>query len=85
MELKVLKRGRELEAFSADKIKNGIMKAGGTAELAGSVALNTANWAKKTAKEGVVSTVEIHEKIVSLLAEKNKEVAEKFKSFVKSR
>jgi transcriptional regulator NrdR family protein len=85
LELKVLKKMGQMEAFSTEKIKNGIIKAGGTAKLARSVALNTAKWAKETAKEGVISTVEIHRKVVELLAEKDKEVAEKFKSFVKTR
>ena|GEM_PF-3159289 len=83
MELKVIKKAGELEAFSVDKIKSGIIKAGGTAKLAGTVALNTAKWAKETAKGGVISTVEIHKKVVNLLAEKNKEIADKFQSFVK--
>jgi transcriptional regulator NrdR family protein len=83
LELKVAKRAGKLEAFTADKIKNGIMKAGGTAELAGEVAVNTAKWAKKTAKGGVVSAVDIHNKVIELLYDKDQEIADKFKGFVK--
>lgn len=83
MELKVLKRAGKLEAFSVDKIKKGVMRAGGTAKLAGGVALSTAKWAKETAKGGVVSGVDIHNKVVGLLYEKDKEIAGKFKGFVK--
>jgi len=83
LELKVLKKAGKLEAFSADKIKKGVMKAGGTAKLAGDVALSTANWAKETAKEGVVSAVDIHSKVLELLHDKDKEIAGKFRSFVK--
>lgn len=83
MELKVSKRARKLEAFSVDKIKKGVIKAGGTAELAGGVALGTAKWAKKTAKGGIVSAVDIHSKVLELLYEKDKEIAGKFRGFVK--
>lgn len=72
-----------VEAFKPEKIKRGVMKAGGSAKLAADVAVKTAEWAKKTAKEGMISTVDIHRKVVELLSEKNKEVAEKFRSFVK--
>ncbi|NYZ76033.1 hypothetical protein H0N98_02170 [Candidatus Micrarchaeota archaeon] len=83
MELKVAKRAGEVEAFTVDKIKEGVMKAGGTAELAGEVALNTAKWATETAKGGVISVVDIHNKVAELLYGKDKEIAGKFKSFVK--
>ena len=83
MELKVLKRAGQVEAFSVDKVKKGVMKAGGTAKLAGSVALNTAKWAKDTAKGGVISAVDVHNKVAELLYEMDKEIAGKFKSFVK--
>ena len=83
MELKVLKRAGQVEAFSVDKVKKGVMKAGGTAKLAGSVALNTAKWAKDTAKGGVISAVDVHNKVAELLYETDKEIAGKFKSFVK--
>jgi hypothetical protein len=85
LELKVLKKAGQLEAFSVGKIKSGVIKAGGTAKLAGGVALRTAKWAKNTAKGGVVSAVDIHNKVAGLLYEKDKEIAEKFKSFVKKR
>jgi transcriptional regulator NrdR family protein len=83
LELKVLKRAGKVEAFSADKIKKGVTGAGGTAKLAGDVAFNTAKWAKETAKEGVVSAVDVHGKVLELLYEKDREIADKFKGFVK--
>ncbi len=75
----------QIEAFSEDKIKKGVMRAGGTAKLAGNITLSTANWAKETAKGGVISAVDIHTKVLGLLAEKDKQVAENFKNFVKRR
>jgi hypothetical protein len=83
LELKVLKRAGQLEAFSADKIKRGVMKAGGTARLAGSIATNAAKWAKETGKEGVISAVDLHSKVLDLLYKSDKEVADNFKGFVK--
>jgi len=83
LELKVAKRAGKVEAFTVDKIKEGVMRAGGTAKLAGEVALNTAKWAKKTAKGGVISAVDIHNKVAELLYGTDKEIAGKFKSFVK--
>jgi hypothetical protein len=85
LELKVSKRMGQIEKFSKAKIENGVMKAGGTAKLAGSVALKTASWAKETAKEGAISAVDIHRKVLELLDEKDKEVAKSFKNFVKKR
>jgi hypothetical protein len=85
LELKVMKKVGQVEAFSESKIKDGVMRAGGTAQLAGSIALSTAEWAKETAKDGVISAVDIHTKVLGLLAEKDKQVAENFKNFVKRR
>jgi hypothetical protein len=83
LELKVMKRAGQVEAFSADKIKRGVMKAGGTAKLAGTVATNAAKWSKEKAKEGVISAVDLYSKVLELLYESDREVADSFKGFVK--
>ena len=83
-ELKVKKKKETTEPFVMDKIKQGIIKAGGTAELAGKVALDVATWAKETAKEGVITSVEIQKKTVELLAETNKDISTAFQKFVKT-
>jgi transcriptional regulator NrdR family protein len=82
-ELKVQKKKGTTEPFMVEKIKSGIVKAGGTVELAGETALKVAGWAKETAKEGIVTTVEIQKKVIELLAETNEDIATAFQQFVK--
>ena len=83
MELKVIKRSARVEEFNAEKIKRGVMKAGATVKLAGSVATNTAKWAKDKAADGGVLASDLHSKVLEFLYESDREVADSFKNFMK--
>jgi transcriptional regulator NrdR family protein len=82
-ELKVQKKDGSLEPFMIEKITNSIKNAGGSSELAEEVANNVANWAKETAKNGVVATSDIRNKIIGLLNVKDLAVATKFQAYTK--
>jgi len=67
MELQVEKKDGRLEAFDRSKIINGILKSGAAQEEAENIANQVENWAKSTAVNGVIKTMDIGTKVLELL------------------
>jgi hypothetical protein len=77
--LSIKKRNGKLEDFSKKKVKEALKFAGAAAKDANEIADQLAVHAKKKAKKGIVTAVEIERSVVSFLVKKNKEMTENFK------
>ena len=82
-EIKVKKKDGKEEPLQLSKIENAVKKAGGSVTLAAESALEVGVWAKETAKEGIITTVELQKKVVEFVATKNNEVATAMQKFIK--
>ena len=77
--LSIKRRNGKLEDFSKKKVREALKLAGAAAKDANEIADQMAVQAKKQAKKGIVTAVEIERSVVGFLVKKNKEVTENFK------
>lgn len=82
-EIKVKKRNGSLQEFDRNKIESSIAKAGGTPEGAGKISVEVENWVSGAAVDGVISSLQIREKVLELLRVANPEVAKTFEEYRK--
>lgn len=83
-EIKVKKRNGSLQEFDRNKIESSIAKAGGTPEEAGRVSVEVESWVPSAAVDGVISSLQIREKVLELLRTPNPEVAKTFEEYRKA-
>ncbi len=81
--LKVEKRGGEIENWNYDKILLSIGKAMIPLERAEKIASQVEEWAKSQAKKGVISSEDLKDKIISLLKESDPISAEAYRVYKK--
>lgn len=83
-ELKVKKKDGRTEDYSEEKLKNSLVKADASEENAKKVASKVTEFVKEQANKGAVASSEIKNKVVEEMRKVNNEIAEKFRTFVKS-
>lgn len=82
-ELKVEKKGGQIESFTKDKVASSVVKAGGTPEQGESIATQVENWTPSVAKDGIVKTNEIRVKVLELLRAVNPQAAAAYEAYKK--
>jgi len=83
MNLQVRKKNGSLEPFTAEKVANSIVKAGGTVELAGEILEAVKYYVSNAGKKGIVDSKQIKSKVVDELASKDAKTANAYKNFKK--
>lgn len=79
----VKKRNGKLEDFSKKKINDALKLAGTATKDANKIVDLVALHAKKVAKQGIVTAVEVERSVVNFLVKRNREVTENFKKVAK--
>jgi len=79
----VQKKDGSLENFDRNKIVNGVVKAGGSAEEAEKVAAAIEAWLPTVAGAGVVTSTQIRAKVLEVLRTVNPTVATNFENYQK--
>jgi len=80
---KVLKKNGLTEDFDWNKLTQGIMKAGASAEDAEKVAMKVEEWLNSVAEDGVIKSYDLHVKVLEVLKEVNAKVGQAFEDFRK--
>lgn len=83
MEIQVRKKGGQLAPFDRNKVSNGMLKSGATAEEAAKIAAEVESWARGAAKDGVVNTLDVRAKVLELLRGVNPTAAASFEAYKK--
>ncbi len=83
MELQVQKKDGSLEPFDRNKIKNGLLESGASAQEAETIASQVEVWAQTAAVNNVVKTADIRTKVLELLQSANPTVAASFEAYQK--
>jgi hypothetical protein len=83
MNLQIRKRGGELEPWSVDKTINSAAVAGTSMKMAEAIGKLIESWAEKNAENGIVSSLQIRDKLVEVLAVVDSVAAEAYKAFKK--
>ncbi len=83
MNLQVRKKNGALEPFTAGKIANSIVKAGGTVELAAEILERVKYYASNAGKKGIIDSRQIKSKVVDELLPKDAKTAHAYKNFKK--
>ena len=81
--MKVKKKDGTEEPLQLSKVESLVKKAGGSAALAGETAIEVAVWVKEEGKRDVISMIDLQRKIISFVAKKNAQVANKAKEIIK--
>lgn len=81
--LQVEKKDGSLEPFDRAKTKASMVNAGASDSQAESLTTQIEGWAKQTAKEGVVKSSQIREKVLEVLRPVNPEAADAFEKYKK--
>ncbi len=81
--VKVKKKDGTEETLQLSDVESLIKKAGGSAALAGETAIDVAVWVKKEGKKDVISMIDLQKKIITFVAKKNAQVANKVTEIVK--
>ena len=81
-ELKVKKKGGEVEDFARSKVQGSVMAAGGSQEHAEQVTAGVESWAQTSGPE--VSVMGIRSKVLELLRPLNPEAADAYENYKKS-
>lgn len=83
MPLKVEKKDGTQEDFDRNKVASGIVKSGGTSEVAENVASQVESWANTSAVSGVIRSGDIRAKVLELLRGAAPQVATSFEMYQK--
>lgn len=81
--IKVEKRDGDLEDWNFDKSLLSIGKSMIPMKKATQIASRVEKWAKKKAKKGVITSIELRDKIIEILKEEDPIAAESYKSYKK--
>lgn len=82
-DLKVEKKGGEIEDWSYDKVLLSIGKSMIPLKKAEELARQVEKWANSKAKEGVISSEELREKVIEVLKENDSVAAESYRLYKK--
>jgi 2-phosphoglycerate kinase len=80
----VKKRDGVLEKFDMAKLKLSMLKEGASEDMAIDTAMAVMEWVKKESVYRIVPTYEIKEKLVKLIAKKDKDLARRYKKYMKT-
>jgi len=83
MLVKVQKKDGRLEDFDRNKIINGVVKSGTTAEQAEEVARQVETWLPTAVVDGVINSIAIRTKVLEILRELNPQAAAAFGTYKK--
>ena len=81
--VKVQKKDGRFEDFDRNKILNGIVKSGATAEQAENVTAQVEAWVPTASQNGVVRSAEIKNKVLEILRSLNPQAAASFETYKK--
>ncbi len=83
MEIKVRKKDGALEDFERSKISNGLLKAGALPQEAERITTEIENWSRTSAKDGIIASSDIRDKVLELLETANPRAAASFRAYKK--
>lgn len=83
MNLNVRKRGGDVEAWSMDKTINSVGVAGLTVRESEAVGALVEEWAKRTAQNNEISSIQIRDKVLELLRVIDSVAADTFEAYKK--
>ena len=81
--VKVQKKDGSLEDFNRNKVLNGIIKSGALPEVSESVTTQVEQWAKMSASNGVVTSLDIRGKVLEFLRQQDADSATRYESYQK--
>ncbi len=82
--MQIKKKDGRLEDFDRGKISRGIVAAGASQEIGDTIATEVESWTDKVATDGVVSGIQIRDKVLELLQVQDPTAATSFEQYQKS-
>jgi len=83
MNFQIRKRGGGLEPWNIEKTINSVAVSGASIKMSEAMGKLIEAWAEKIAKDGVVSSLQVRDKVVEILAIVDEMAAEAYKAFKK--
>jgi hypothetical protein len=83
LNFKIRKRGGGFEPWNIEKTINSVAVAGTSMKMSEAIGKLIEAWAEKTAQDGVISSLQVRDKVVEVLTTVDEMAAEAYKAFKK--